>query len=125
MDIISFPKIFKNNSTSVITDPHISIAQSLKLLLNSELGSLFGDPGFGVRLKRYYFEQNNYVLKDILIDEIYTKICTFLPQIFVERKNIIILQKHSKIYVRISYMIKDSFEHNIYELVLFNSEESE
>ena len=32
---------------------------------------MFGDPDFGIRLKRYTFNQNNYILRDVLIDEIY------------------------------------------------------
>lgn len=125
MNIIRFPKIFYNNATAVITDPNVGTQQSLNLLLNSELGALLGDPGFGIRLKKYYFEQNNYILRDILIDEIYTQICTFLPQIFLERKNISIEQKYSKLYVQIAYKIKENFETNIYELVLFNAEDTE
>ena len=47
--------------------------QSIRLLVSCESGEFFGDPEFGIRLKRYFFEQNNTILKDILIDELYTK----------------------------------------------------
>lgn len=124
MNIIRFPKIFNNNSTAVLTDSNEAMLQSIRLLIYSEVSTLLGDPGFGVNLKKYFYEQNNYILKDILIDEIYTKICTFLPQIFLERKNIQITQKHDKLYMQIAFKLRDTFESNIYELVLFNLEDS-
>ena len=125
MNVIRFPKIFNNNSTAVVTDPSACMFQSIRLLINSEMTSLLGDPGFGIRLKKYFYEQNNYILRDILIDEIYTQLCTFLPQIFVERKNIQITQKYEKLYVQLSFTIKETFESSTYELVLFNMEDSE
>lgn len=124
MNVIRFPKIFNNNATAIITDPNQCVLQSVYLLINSEINSLLGDPGFGVRLKKYFFEQNNYILRDILIDDIYTQLCTFLPQIFLERKNIKITQKHEKLYMQIAFKIRETFESSTYELVLFNLEDS-
>ena len=72
MNVIRFPKIFNHNSTAVVTDPAAASLQSLYLLINSEIHTLLGDPNFGVRLRKYFFEQNNYILRDILIDDIYT-----------------------------------------------------
>ena len=36
---------------------------------------------FGILLKHYMFNQNSYVLKDMLIDTLYTQIAIFLPQV--------------------------------------------
>ena len=33
-------------------------------------------------LNKYLFDQNNYILKDMLIDTIYTQLALFLPQLF-------------------------------------------
>ena len=61
---------------------------NLKLLLSAERGSLFGDPYFGTLLKRVIYEQNDQILRDLIIDEIYTSIITFMPQIYIKRTDI-------------------------------------
>ena len=123
MNVIRFPKIFNHNSTAVVTDPAAASLQSLYLLINSEINTLLGDPNFGVRLRKYFFEQNNYILRDILIDDIYTQIRTFLPQLYLERQNITIRQEGQTLYAQIYFKIKENFENNMLELVIFNGEE--
>lgn len=126
MNSINFPQMFSGNSTIINneTNDNKNVLQALHLLLSSENGSLFGDPYFGIRLRKYFFEQNNYILRDILVDEIYTQIITFLPQIYLERKNIVINQQGSKLYVTISFKNRKNFQNNTYNLVLFDSEEN-
>ena len=128
MNCINFPKMFRGNST--IVDTHESYVKGddlqkdptmlcLDLLLKSERREMFGDPEFGIRLKYYTFSQNNYVLSDILIDEIYTQVTTFCPQIFLERKDITItLRERGKIHIRIKYIDKLDFTTNTYNLAL-------
>ena len=87
MKSIAFPKMFNSNSTNTVKDMEAT-RQNTLLLLRSEKGELFGDPYFGLRLKRYIFEQNNYILRDVIIDEIYTQLALFMPQLIVERKDI-------------------------------------
>ena len=61
MNSLSFPNIFEStSSTGVVKDKDASM-QDLKLLLSSEKGELFGDPFFGVRIKKYTFNQNTLV----------------------------------------------------------------
>ena len=122
MNCINFPKMFKGNST-MIAEGKDATKEALRLLLSSETGELFGDPDFGIALKRYTFEQNNYVLRDILIDEIYVKICTFCPQIFLERKNIKINFEGKVMYITISYKNKETFTNDIFNLELYNMED--
>lgn len=127
MNSIGFPKMFKGNATIVNTDEYLdnkATLSCLHLLLSSESGTLFGDPEFGIQLRKYYFEQNNYILRDILIDELYTKISTFCPQIYLERKNIEIISSGSTLYARINCKNQQTFENNTYNLVLLESEEN-
>ena len=70
---IAFPKMFKSVRTLTVKD-HDATESNLKLLLASERETLFGDPDFGTKTRRYIFEQNNEILRDIIIDEIYTAI---------------------------------------------------
>ena len=122
MNSISFPHMFNSCSTNTVKDYDATL-QDLELLLCSEQGELFGDPYFGVQLRKYIYTQNNYLLKDILIDEIYTKLVTFAPQLTVTRKNIDIIQKGIKIYIKIKAINKIDFTTNMYELVLFDDSE--
>ena len=92
MKSISFPKMFNSGSTNVTKTDYEATLQNLKLLLASEKGELLGDPYFGTLIKRYIYDQNNNVLRDIIIDEIYTAVGTFMPQLQVNRKNIQVVQ---------------------------------
>ena len=118
MNSISFPNMFTTTSTLVVKDKDASM-QDLKLLLASEKGELFGDPFFGVRIKKYTFNQNNYVLRDILVDEIFTQVKIFAPQLTVNRNDIKVIQKGNKLYATIKGINKLDFTTDMYQLELF------
>lgn len=120
MKSIKFPNFLGENSTKTVDDFEAT-KQNLFLLLHSEKGELFGDPFFGIRLKRYLFDQNDAILKDILIDEIYTAIITFMPQIQINRKDIQIVQDKNKVSCVFSAINKSNFKTNLYNLVLFET----
>ncbi len=124
MNSIGWPKMFSGGSTIVKKDNEATLI-CLHLLLCSEANTYAYDPDFGIKIRRYYFEQNNYILKNILIDEIYTKISTFCPQLYLERGNIKITHEGSKLYAKIFCKNRENFETNNYNLVLFESEEGE
>ena len=121
MNTISFPKIFNGNST-IVKYGDEATKQSIRLLVSCESGEFFGDPDFGVRLKRYFFEQNNTILKDILIDELYTKIVAYCPQIYLERKNIVVFASGSKLLANVTYRNQETFTTDMFSLVLFRTE---
>ena len=131
MKSIGYPNIFNTVSSANIIEDKEATLSNLKLLLTSEKGTLFGDPYFGVRLKQYLFEQNNKVLKDIIIDEIYAQIRTFMPQIYVERKDIDIVQldndnktaKRPTLVANINLTNRVDYSRDYYSLVIFQSEE--
>ena len=87
---IQFNNIFNKTSSNISTDKDAT-TQNLILLLNTEKGTFKSDPDFGVNLNRYLFNPNHLLLKDILIDEIYTHIAIFIPQLKVNRKDISII----------------------------------
>lgn len=121
MNCISFPNIFKPSSTLVKQDKEAS-KECLYLLLNSEKGTLTIDPYFGIRLKRYTFDQNNYILRDIIIDEIITEMKVFCPQLNIERKDITIEQvDRARLVAHIKVTNKADFTTNMYDLVLLDS----
>ena len=122
MNSIRFPKMFEGNSTKVVKDLEAS-TQNLKLILSSEKGEMLGDPSFGVSLRKYFYEQNSYILEDLIIDEIYTAIKFFAPQIVVERNDIKIVRSRHKLVAKITGINQKDFVTNMYELVLFQEEE--
>ena len=122
MNSISFPEMFKSSSTLVVKDKDASL-QDMELLLASEKGELFGDPFFGIRIKKYTFNQNNYILRDILVDEIYTQLMVFCPQLTINRNDITITQKDNKLIATIKGINKLDFTPDMYQLELFQGEE--
>lgn len=124
MKSIGFPKIFKNKTSSNIIIDKEATLSNLKILLGSEKGQFLGDPYFGIRLKRYLFEPNNNVLKDIIIDEIYSQIKTFMPQLIVNRKDIDVIQTtKGKLVANIKATYVVDYSRENYSLVIFQQED--
>ena len=122
MKSISFPKMISHNYVQTVSDYDATL-QNMKLLLGSEKGEFVFDPFFGIRLKRYTFEQNNKILMNILIDEIYEQLVIFMPQLIIKRKDITLVSEMAKIYVNIKARNQKDFSLNSYNLVLFNNQE--
>lgn len=98
-----FPEMLKSASSRLISDRD-AIRSNLKLLLGAEKLSLFGDPFFGSSLKKVLFEQSRSIVKDLLIDEIYTTIITFMPQVYLTRKDIKLTTDGTDIFASITYI---------------------
>lgn len=118
---ISFPDIFNNKIRTNLVKDHDATASNLWLLFNSDKLTLFGDPYYGTALKKAIFEQGDPVLFDVLIDEIYTVICTFMPQISLDRKDISIEQRKSKVYIKVKCIDLTDYTTNLYEIELTNN----
>lgn len=119
---INFPKMISNVNTLIIED-HAATASNLKLLLASDKYSLLGDPYYGTNLKRLMFEQNNQILRDLIIDDIYTAILTFMPQIKVDRKDITVTSDRASVFANIKAINLLDFTTNLYNINLTDSEE--
>ena len=124
MKSIAFPKMFNSNSTNSVTDYEAS-KQNLILLFNSERGQLFGDPAFGIKLKKFLYEQNNFILKEVLIDEIYTQSALFAPQYRVNRNDIDIIADKAKLYIRFKAINQANYKTDMFNLQLFNADEQQ
>ena len=121
MKSLSFPEMFNNSSTKTIND-HEATMSNLKLLLLSEKSELFGDPYFGTNLKKLLFEPNNVILQDLVIDDIYTAILQFMPQIRIERRDISVVSNGDKLYVKIKALNLLDYTTDLYTLNLINYE---
>lgn len=122
MRSIAFPNIFSKTNVNMVEDYDASL-QNLLLLLWSNKGELFGDPYYGTNLKRYLFDQNDIILRDLIIDDIYTTIKLFMPQIIVDRKDIIIKSDNrGTLTAVIKATNRLDFTTDLYSIVLLQSE---
>lgn len=88
-------------------------------------GELFGDPYFGLMLKKYLFDQNNYILRDAIIDMIYTQLALFIPQLYVRRSDISIIQdkRRGELICEFTATNQIDYEINTFSLTLFEDAE--
>ncbi len=114
---IAFPKMFNDTKTLLLKDTKAT-ASNLWLLLKSDKRALFGDPFFGTSLKRAIFEQNDGVLIDLIIDEIFTTITTFMPQIKLLRENIKLTSDGIDIFCNITCTDLTDYTTNLYQINL-------
>ena len=119
---LDFPNIFSNTKTNLIED-HEATYSNLRLLLLSEKTSLFGDPYFGTLLKRVLYEQNSVILQDLIIDEIYTAITIFMPQIRLKRSDITVTSDGVDVYATIRCINLTDYVTDLYTINLTTVDE--
>ena len=120
MKSIAFPDMFTSTVTRVVKDSDATLS-NLKLLLTSETGALFGDPYFGTRIRNFMYEQNNIVLRDLIVDAIYLAIATFMPQLYVTRKDIKVDGDETHVYATINCINKLDNMSNSYQIQLLSN----
>ena len=118
----AFPNMLSSTQANLISDKE-AVKSNLKLLLSSERLSLFGDPYFGIQLKKYLFEQNNSVMDTMLIDDIYTAIALFLPQLVVRRQDITLTHQGTELVCSIVGTNQLNFQLDSYDIVMLRDEE--
>lgn len=119
---IDFPNMLSSAKTNLIKDNKATLS-NLRLMLASWKTSLFGDPYFGTNVKRFIFEQNNIILREIIIDDIYVSIQDFMPQVFVKRNDINITLKNNQVFCTINCINKLNNEVNLYTINLTEDEQ--
>ena len=122
MNAVRFPKMFNSNKTAIVKDKEAT-EQNLKSLLASFKKTLLGDPYFGSNLPRMLFEHNNVVLQDLVIDDIYSAITAFMPQIRVIRDNITVTSDGNSVVVNIRAQNLLDYTFSEYSLNLLTVEE--
>ena len=98
----SFPRMLNSNSANLIKDKE-AIRSNIILLLSSERDTLFGDPFYGAQTRKYIFQQAGSIVPDLLIDELYTTIKTFMPQVYLTRNDITVYIVDTSLYADIKY----------------------
>ena len=113
----SFPNMIGNNQAQLKIDKQ-AIMSNLQLLLSTEKKTLLGDPYYGTNLKQAIFAQQASPIIDILIDEIYTAITTYIPQIFVVRKEIKLQGDKTSLYAVVPVTYKLDNTNDLYVIKL-------
>ena len=116
--------MFSGSSTNIL-DGLEATRQNLTIMLMTQKSSFFGDPYFGSNIKKMIFEQNSNVIRDLIIDDLYTCIANFMPNIKVERKDIQIVSDRATIHANIKAKNLIDFNMEEISIALFNLEELE
>ena len=117
-----FPQMLRSNTSVLISDKQ-AVRSNLVLILSSEQLSHFGDPLFGCRLKQALFEQEQSLVVDLLIDEIYTTIVTFIPQVYLTRKDIELTTDGTDVFATVHYIFALDNTSDLYTINLTNTVE--
>lgn len=120
---ISFPDMFSKSGSKInLMKDKEAVALNLRLLLNTTCGELFGDPDFGNLLKMRIYEQSSTILADLIIDDIYVAILTYMPQLKIERNNIKVYIKGIDVYADIKCTNLIDYQTDMYTIQLTNED---
>ena len=122
MNSIAFPNMF-NDVTTNIVENHEATSSNLYLLLKSARNQLLGDPYFGTNLERLIFEPNSQMIKDLVIDEVYTAILTFMPQIRLTRDKITVTCQDNTAYIKVDALNLLDFQTDVTTIKMTSNEE--
>ena len=114
---IAFPVMFSHAKTNVVTNSDATLS-NINLLLQSCKNSLIGDPYFGASLRRFIHQPNNVVLYDLIVDEVYVAIKTFIPQLHITRKDIKLHSSGTSLYATINCINKLDNQPSMYDIQL-------
>lgn len=118
---IAFPNMFESSYTNLVQD-HEATYQNLKVLLLSDTTMLLGDPYYGTPLRKVIYAQNDYIIRDLVIDAIYTSIQTFMPQLVLNRSDIQVTSDGDVIKVSIKATNLIDYTTNMYDITLTDTE---
>ena len=118
---IAFPDMLGVARTKLYKDRDATLS-NLKLLLLSFKGNLLGDPYYGTNLHKIIYSNNHQILRDLIIDDIYTAIAEFMPQLRVTREDIRIYGDDNHLYANINALNLLNYTTNLYEINLTETE---
>ncbi len=118
MNSITFPDMF-NKTTTNVTSGYYATLQNIETLLLTNKGEFESDPYFGCDLRKFIYDQKDVILKDVIIDDIYSAIKLFIPQVIVKRSDITLdIDEKSTVKVQIKALDRASFKTDMYNIVV-------
>ena len=120
---IGFPDIF-NGSTVYLDKDYYAIKTNLKALLMSNRGGLFGDPNYGLNMKQILWDQAcKPVVVELLKDEIFNAIYSYMPQITVTRDDIDVTVDGNLVNASISVKADSGVISNLFNIKILLDDE--
>lgn len=120
---IAFPNIFNGSKVFLYKD-YDAIKSNLTALLSSDRGALFGDPFYGTKLKTLLWNQAyDPIIRDLIQDDIFGAIFSYMPQITVHREDISINIVDNVVTASIKVTSNSGIESNLYEITLLTGAE--
>lgn len=121
---IAFPDIFNGSKVFLYRD-YDAIKSNLTALLSSDKGALFGDPFYGTRLKTLLWSQAyDPLVRDLIKDDIFEAIYSYMPQITVHRDDISISIQNNLVTASIKVTSDSGMESNLYDIDLLTGSEN-
>lgn len=102
-----------------------SIEQSIRLLLTTSKGELFGDPNFGSNLYSYLYEYQGEVLYQLIKDDIVETLTNQDTRVDVDSSNIEIEEDGSTLHIKIRYNIRYTDYSNEFTLLVSKRSEED
>lgn len=121
---IAFPDMLSLTKTNLVEDRKATYSNLYLILKTVTKECLFGDPYYGTNLLRIIYQQNNLILKDLVVDEIYTAIRTYIPQLQLTRNNIKVNGEGTKLFAEIRAINLIDQQLDLYTIELTDFSES-
>lgn len=124
---ITFPNIFNRiTGRGQVSEGVKAINESLRSLLLTSRGELFGDPLFGCNIVRNVYDHNDKILNDILKKDIVESVANYMSNLIrVTYDDISIVNEGNKVTITIRYYINKSDSINTYKLVMLEGAEQD
>jgi len=106
---IKIPKMFNiiSGSTQYVNEMQ-AVDQSLRMLLKTAKGELFGDPNFGTNLYTFIYDVEGDTLNQLIKEEIVTCVSQQCPRVYISQDDIQITAEDKTLLINISYHIRYS-----------------
>lgn len=121
---IAFPNMLSLNRTNLVKDRDATYSNLYLILKTVTKECLYGDPYYGTNLLRIIYQQNDLLVKELVVDEIYTAIRTYIPQLQLTRENITVVGKGTKLFAEIRAINLIDQKLDLYEIELTDFSES-
>lgn len=120
---IAFPDIF-NGSKVNLTKDYDAIKINLKSLLMSNRGGLYGDPHYGLNMKQILWDQAcRPVVIELLKDEIFNAIYSYMPQIEITRDDIDVTVDGNVVHATIEVKADSRIPSDLFKIKIMLDEE--
>ena len=99
------------------------INQSIRLLLTTAKGELFGDPSFGTNLYKFIYDYEGEPLYQLLKSEIVDCLNSQEPRIFIQDSDISIVEDGINLHINLRYNIRYTDYQSTYSFLVSSRKE--